>query len=105
MTRQMGAFLRKMCPKLAAGSEKRPHQRPSGGRELAGMRKLAKRLRRVAGSSKFGIARERLEQAGFGAEPQSKKNRISGLAEGANLLECENLRKDCGELREAASSV
>ena len=36
-----------------------PHQRPSGGRELAGMRKLAKRLRRVARSSKFGIARER----------------------------------------------
>ena len=43
--------------------------------------------------------------AEFGAEPQSKKGRISGLAEGANLLECENLRKECEELRVAASSV
>ena len=47
-----------------------PHQRPSGGRGLAGMRIPAKKKRRVAQSSKSGIARERLGQAGFGAEPQ-----------------------------------
>ena len=67
----------------------------SSGRSL--IAKLAKRLRRVAKNSKFGIARERLEQAGFGAEPQSKKNRISGLAEGANLrkaVESENYRSE-----------
>ena len=76
-------------------TERRPHQRPSGGRELAGRRILANKLRRVAGSSKFGIARERLEQAGFGAEPQSKKNLISCLAEAADLLECLNLAESC----------
>ena len=47
-----------------------PHQRPGGGRGLAGMRIPAKKKRRVAQSSKSGIARERLGQAGFGAEPQ-----------------------------------
>ena len=56
--------------KCSDRANKGPHQRPSGGRELAGKRILAERMRRVAKSSKFGIARERLEQAGFGAEPQ-----------------------------------
>ena len=39
------------------------------------------------------------------SRPFGCQGRISGLAEGANLLECENLRKDCGELPRAASSV
>ena len=56
--------------KCSGRANKGPHQRPSGGRELAGKRILAERMRRVAKSSKFGIARECLEQAGFGAEPQ-----------------------------------
>ena len=56
--------------KCSDRANKGPHQRPSGGRELAGKRILAESMRRVAESSKFGIARERLEQAGFGAEPQ-----------------------------------
>ena len=63
---------RERCSRVWDGVpiKEKPHQRPSGGRELAGKRILAESMRRVAKSSKFGIARERLEQAGFGAEPQ-----------------------------------
>ncbi len=56
---QNGRIFSKNVTKVATCSERRPHQRPSGGRELAGMRKLANKLRRIAKSSKFGLARER----------------------------------------------
>ena len=41
----------------------------------------------------------------FQCLPQPNMGLIRGLAEGANLLEGEDLQKDSGELRKAASSV
>ena len=61
--REMSAFWTKIWPKVAAGHEK---GRNSGLAEAAD---LLEGLN-LAKSSKSGIGWERLEQAGFGAEPQ-----------------------------------